>query len=54
MLSEFEEKRLDFGSKVKVFIQLYLENPREFNQNRVFDLILDEYEKKNFDLEDEE
>lgn len=50
-MNEWESKRYKLGEKAKVYCDLYLENPKEFTAERVFELIFNEYENLEFYLE---
>ena len=39
-------KRLELGSKAKVLLDLYLENPKKFHAEFVLEQLLKEYEKQ--------
>lgn len=42
-------KRLELGSKAKVLLDLYLENPKKYNAEFVVEQLLNEYEKQGFE-----
>lgn len=45
-------KRLELGSKAKVLLDLYLENPKKFHAEFVLEQLLNEYEKQGFERDD--
>lgn len=45
-------KRLELGSKAKVLLDLYLENPKKYNSEFVIEQLLNEYEKQGFERDD--
>jgi hypothetical protein len=51
MIMGYTEKLNDIGMRAKVLMDLHLENPKEFNAERILDEIMNLYENLGLDQE---